>query len=111
MCTFAPSERASSAASSTARWAVCDPSVPTTIGSLDITVLLKVWPPPSPHWVIHPEPARLHSGSSFSAALTALPLRLAFFEERLDALLHVLGRERDRQLRAQEVQCVRERHV
>ena len=38
----------------------------------------------------------------------ARPLRLALLEERLHALLDVLGRERDRQLRAQEVERVLE---
>src|SRR4051794_40900859 len=39
------------------------------------------------------------------------PLRIALLEERLDALLDVLGGERDRQLRAQVVQRVLEGHV
>ena len=40
------------------------------------------------------------------ARSSARPPRLALLEERLDALLDVLGRERDRQLRAQEVERV-----
>src|SRR5438270_11152449 len=43
--------------------------------------------------------------------LPALPLRLALFKERADAFLNVLGGEGDRQLRAQEVERVRKRHV
>src|SRR5215210_7275259 len=39
------------------------------------------------------------------------PVRLALLEERLHALLDVLCRERDRELGAQEVERVLERHV
>src|SRR6185436_16240250 len=39
------------------------------------------------------------------------PVRLALLEEGRDALLDVLGRERDRQLLAQEVERLVERHV
>src|SRR3954463_14816133 len=39
------------------------------------------------------------------------PLRLALLEEGLHTLLDVLGRERDRELRAQEVERLVERHV
>jgi hypothetical protein len=44
-------------------------------------------------------------------ALTGRPPRLPLLEERLDALLDVLGRERERELRAQEVERLLEGHV
>src|SRR5579884_39592 len=50
-------------------------------------------------------------GPGRTPVLPPLPRRRALFEERLHALLDVLGRERQRKLRAQEVERVGERHV
>src|SRR5919109_3055280 len=55
---------------------------------------------------------RQRSATSDTATASASrPVRLALLEERLHALLDVLGRERDRELRAEEVERVLERHV
>src|SRR4051812_29414730 len=61
-----------------------------------------------------PRPApRARRGPTFGTAARSPPLphRLPLVEEGLHALLDVLGREGDRELRAQEVERVGERHV
>src|SRR5919198_3420931 len=55
---------------------------------------------------------RQRSATSETATCSASrPVRLALLEERLHALLDVLRRERDRELGAEEVERVLERHV
>src|ERR671923_566147 len=55
---------------------------------------------------------RQRSATSETATRSATrPVRLALLEERLHALLDVLRRERDRELRAEEVERLVERHV
>src|SRR5579871_5950815 len=85
-------------------------------------------PPPSPHFSlrIHApsrtlttnQPgltgARPYSVCSIRASSVksgSLPLRIALLEERPHALLNILGGEGDRELRADEVERLEERHV